>query len=160
MEGLTDTQIRLLRKSFAQLQPKSGIAGLLFYRNLFTLAPSLRPLFQTNIEIQGRKLMETLEFTVTTLEDPDALVPVLEALGRRHVAYGARDEDYAAVIRALLMTLRETLDRAFTTEVRDAWQAALEFVAGAMQRGAAPTVALKQDLTLFSRCGKDGQTIL
>ena len=31
---------------------------MIFYRNLFTVDPSLRPLFHTTIELQGRKFME------------------------------------------------------------------------------------------------------
>lgn len=73
---------------------QAAISSLVFYRNLFTLDPSLRPLFQTNIELQGRKLMEALEFTMATLENPAGLLPVLESMGRRHLSYGTRNEHY------------------------------------------------------------------
>jgi len=58
------------------------------------------------------------------------------------------------------MTLRETLDRAFTTKVREAWQAALEFVAGAMRRGAAPTLALKAEVSSAPRPATSEATTL
>src|SRR5215831_4471581 len=73
--GLTAKQIRLLRQSFALVEPKAGIAGLVFYRQLFTLDPSLRKLFQTSIDLQGRKLMESLGYTVATFENSEMLVP-------------------------------------------------------------------------------------
>jgi hypothetical protein len=37
--------------------------------------------------------MEALAFTVATLENPSKLVPVLEAMGRRHVTYGPSCKD-------------------------------------------------------------------
>ncbi len=42
-----------LRRSFNRIAPQSGIAAMIFYRNLFTLDPSLRSLFHTTIELQG-----------------------------------------------------------------------------------------------------------
>src|SRR5438477_6973908 len=84
---LAERKIHLLRQSFALIEPHAGIAGLAFYRNLFNLDPSLRPLFQSSIELQARKLMEALSYTIATLEEPQTLVPTLEAMGRRHVAY-------------------------------------------------------------------------
>lgn len=128
--------MRLLRQTFALVEVKAGIAGLVFYRQLFTLAPSLRKLFQTSIDLQGRKLMESLGYTVATLENPEMLVPVLESMGRRHVTYGARTEHYDIVITALLQTLEQILNTAFTPEAREAWNKALKFVAATMLRGA------------------------
>jgi hemoglobin-like flavoprotein len=136
-------QMRLLRESFRQIQPRAGIASLIFYRNLFTLDPGLRPLFQSSIELQGRKLMEALSYTVATIDSPEALVPALEALGRRHVSYGTRDEHYATVTKALLQTLEEILGRAFTADTRAAWKTALEFVAKTMKRGGEPVRELR-----------------
>jgi hemoglobin-like flavoprotein len=133
---LATLQIPLLRESFGLVESKAGITGLIFYRQLFTLDPSLRSLFHTSIELQGRKLMEALTYTIDALEQPTRLVPVLEALGRRHIAYKVKPEHYPIVIAALLTTLSEVLETAFTGEVRDAWEAALNFVSMVMQRGA------------------------
>jgi hemoglobin-like flavoprotein len=49
--------------------------------------------------------MEALSQTVATLENPARLVPILEGMGRRHVSYGVKAEDYDTVIEALLRTL-------------------------------------------------------
>lgn len=80
--------------------------------------------------------MEAMEFTLALLENPAELVPVLEALGRRHVSYGTRNEHYATMTRAMLRTLRETLGDAFTPEAEEAWTVALGFIHEAMIRGA------------------------
>ena len=143
---MTEQQIHLLRGSFALIEPKAVAAGLTFYRNLFTLDPSLQAMFQTSIELQSRKLMEALGYTIAALENPKALVPMLEAMGRRHVSYGTRVEHYDIVLTALLQTLEEALGPAFTVEVRSAWSEGLTFVADTMKGGAAATQALKQEM--------------
>jgi hemoglobin-like flavoprotein len=137
----SEARIQLLRQTFALLEPHAGIAGLIFYKNLFRLDPSLRQLFQTSIELQARKLMEALGYAISTLEQPAELIPALEAMGRRHVAYGVRDEHYATVIQAMLLTVEEILVRDFTPLVRAAWNETLTFVADTMKRGAAQSAS-------------------
>ena len=141
---LSPAQGVLLRRSFNRIAPQSGIAAMIFYRNLFTLDPSLRSLFHTTIELQGRKFMDSLEYTVASLENPRALIPALEAMGRRHVTYGTKPGHYATLVKALLQTLGECLENEFTPEVETAWRRALEFVAETMQRGAAHVHALTE----------------
>ncbi len=136
-EAMTSEQVQLLRDSFARVEPQADIAALVFYRHLFTLAPELRALFNTSIELQGRKLMESLRYTIATLEKPAELVPVLEGMGRRHVTYGTKNEHYELVQQAMLLMLSEVLGRNYTAETATAWGEALEFVSAAMQRGAA-----------------------
>ncbi len=124
---------------------------MIFYRNLFTLDPSLRSLFHTTIELQGRKFMDSLEYTVASLENPQTLIPELEAMGRRHVTYGTKPGHYATVVKALLQTLGECLEKEFTPEVETAWQRALEFVAETMQHGAAHVHVLTEGGKLHTR---------
>jgi hemoglobin-like flavoprotein len=142
---MTKRQIKLLRESFARVEPQGSIAALVFYRHLFTLDPSLRALFKTDIEIQSRKLIEALAFTVASLENPKALVPVLEDMGRRHFGCGVRDEHYDTVNTALLQSLQEILGKALTGEVRRAWKTALLFVSETMKRGAAQVSKLQNE---------------
>src|SRR5262245_23296309 len=97
-------KLNLLRSSFARIDAQGEIAGLVFYQKLFTLEPTLQPLFQTSIELQTRKLMDSLRYIVATIENPTVLAPALEAMGRRHVTYGARKPHYELVIKALLET--------------------------------------------------------
>ena len=106
-------------------------------KSLNTKAVALAVLEGHSIELQAHKLMEALSYTIATLENPQALVPALEAMGRRHVTYGARNGHYDTVIRALLLTLDETLAGRFSPAVREAWNEALTFVADTMKRGAA-----------------------
>ena len=154
---LSPAQGVLLRRSFNRIAPQSGIAAMIFYRNLFTLDPSLRSLFHTTIELQGRKFMDSLEYTVASLENPRTLIPALEAMGRRHVTYGTKPGHYATIVKALLQTLDECLEKEFTPEVETAWRRALELVAETMQRGAAHIHALTESGNLPAKsAGKAG----
>jgi hemoglobin-like flavoprotein len=140
---LTDRQRALVRETWAAVVPIAPAAAALFYSRLFELDPTLRRLFgRTDIADQGKKLMQTLAVAVASLDRLDALLPVVEALGRRHVSYGVRDEHYATVGEALLWTLEQGLGTAFTAEVREAWATTYLTLAGVMQRAAAtvPTI--------------------
>ena len=130
-------KLSLLRSSFKRITEQSQITGLIFYQKLFASEPSLKRLFHTSIELQTRKLMESLGHTVAGLEKPKKLVPVLEAMGRRHVTYGVRNDDYDLLIKALLETFKEVLGKAFTPALHQAWDEALCFVATTMKQGAA-----------------------
>lgn len=134
---MTPIEADLVRQTFAQAEAKAGIAALTFYQRLFELDPSLRPLFHADIEEQGRKLMLALRYTVDTLESPQALQPVLESMGRRHVGYGVRDEHYDTVGAALLGMLEQVLGPAFTPETAEAWGKAYGHVAAVMKHAAA-----------------------
>jgi len=113
--------------------PIADTAAALFYARLFELDPALRPMFRGDMHEQGRKLMAMLKMVVNGLTRLEALVPAIEALGRRHVGYGVRDEHYAVVGSALLWTLGQGLGESFTPETEAAWSTAYTILATVMQ---------------------------
>lgn len=134
---LSSEQISLVRASWQQVMPISETAAVLFYDRLFELDPSLRPMFaHSDMAEQRRKLMQTLAVVVAGLGRIEELLPAVQALGRRHVGYGVRDEHYAVVGEALLWTLGKGLGDGFTDDVRAAWLAAYMLLAGVMQQAA------------------------
>src|SRR5262245_39941722 len=137
---MTPEQKQLVKESFALVEPIAETAAALFYARLFELDPSLRPMFRGDITEQGRKLMQTLAVVVHGLDRLPTLIPAVEALGRRHVGYGVRDEHYTTVATALLWTLEQGLGPAFTPAAREAWTAAYVMLATVMQRAAAGVV--------------------
>jgi nitric oxide dioxygenase len=126
-------QIALVQSSFAKVAPISQSAASLFYGRLFELAPEVRPLFKGNIEEQGRKLMQVIAFAVNALNDTDALLPAVRALGGRHGAYGVKDAHYDIVGEALIWSLEQGLGDAFTPPVRDAWTETYTLLASVMK---------------------------
>ncbi|MGM9490077.1 globin family protein [Ideonella sp. YS5] len=132
-------QVRLVRESFALVQPIASQAAALFYDNLFDSDPSLRGMFRGDMVAQGERLMSMIGAAVGLLERPDALVPVLRNLGGRHVGYGVRDHHYATVGAALIETLEQGLGDAFTPEVREAWVTLYGVVSRTMMEGSLET---------------------
>ena len=104
---------------------------------MIVLDPSLRGLFQHDIERQGEKLMQALRYAVGTVDSPRELQPVLESLGRRHVYYGVKESHYDTVGAALLDTISHLLGPAFTPEVKEAWLATYTLMADIMKNAAA-----------------------
>jgi hemoglobin-like flavoprotein len=130
-------RIALLRESFGRVAPIAGPAAALFYQRLMEADPSTRPLFaRTDMAAQGGKLMQAIGMAVASLERPDLLVPKLQDMARRHVAYGVQRSHYASVGAALLWTLDEALGESFTPEMRDAWAEAFAILADVMMDAA------------------------
>jgi len=130
-------QIQLVQSSFARVEPIADTAATLFYTRLFELDPSLRLMFKGDIAEQGKKLMTTLTVVVRGLTRLDAIVPAVQALGRRHVGYGVADEHYDTVAEALLWTLQQGLGEYFTPDVAAAWSTAYGILADVMKAAAA-----------------------
>jgi len=133
---MTPRQIELVRTSFAQVAPIAGSVARLFYGRLFELDPSLRPLFKSDFEEQGNKLMTMIGGVVGTLDQPEKLLPLAQNLGRRHAAYGVEDLHYETVGAALLWTLDKGLGADFTLEVEQAWAAAYGLLSTTMSTAA------------------------
>jgi len=129
-------QKELVQTSFEQVRPIADAAAALFYNRLFELDPTLRPLFKGDMKEQGRKLMDMITLAVKGLDRPEALLPALAALGRRHADYGVNKHDYETVGEALIWTLEQGLGPSFTPDVREAWEAIYGFIAGAMREAA------------------------
>jgi hemoglobin-like flavoprotein len=133
---MTPQQISIVQTSFKKVAPIAELAADLFYARLFELDPQLRLLFKSDMKRQGMTLMAMLTSAVRGLDNPEALVPVLKSLGRRHAVYGVKDAHYATVAQALLDTLKHALGDEFDDETREAWTAVYSLMASVMQMGA------------------------
>jgi nitric oxide dioxygenase len=129
---INDQQKALVRTSWEKVTTMTATAAALFYARLFELDPSLRPLFTTDLKEQGEKLMKMLGLAVKGLEKPEALVPVLQDMARRHQGYGVEVRHYATVGAALLDTLEKGLGDAFDPPTRQAWTDVYALISGVM----------------------------
>jgi hemoglobin-like flavoprotein len=134
---MTPEQIKRVQDSFAKVRPIAGTAADLFYGRLFEIAPQVRALFPEDMAEQKQKLMAMLGLAVANLAHPETVVPALQDLGRKHVAYGTQAAHYEPVGAALLWTLEQGLGPNFTPEVREAWTETCALVARVMQQAAA-----------------------
>lgn len=118
---LTEKQIELIEDSFGLVIPISDQAASIFYTRLFEILPEAKSLFHNDIELQGKKLMEMLSYLVGSLNNLVEIIPIIQSLAKRHVAYGIKNEYYQHVGESLLYTLEKGLGDEFTLEVKDAW---------------------------------------
>ena len=61
---MTPEQIKIVRSTFAQVMVQKMEAGRLFYDRLFVIAPDTRAMFRGDVDVQARKLMDTLALAV------------------------------------------------------------------------------------------------
>jgi|SRR5688572_20563128 len=137
---MTPQQKTLVQESFKKVAPIAPLAADLFYARLFEIDPELRLLFKSDMKRQGMTLMTMIGTAVRGLDNPDALVPVLKNLGRRHMVYGVKDKHYGTVAQALLDTLQHAMGPEFDDEMRAAWTAVYSLMASVMQMGAREVV--------------------
>lgn len=130
----TQHQKELVQKTWTSVEPIAETAAGLFYNRLFELDPSLKALFSTDIKEQGRKLMKMITTAVRGLDNLDALIPAVQALGKRHAGYGVKGEHFATVAAALLWTLEKGLGDAWNEEVKAAWVVVYTVLATVMKQ--------------------------
>lgn len=130
---MTDDQIQMIQRTFGKVALIRQQAAAQFYDRLFTLDPTLKPLFKGNMGEQGEKLMATIATAVRHLKNPDAIRDSIAKMGQRHRGYGVQDRHYDTVAAALLWTLEKNLGPEFTPDVRKAWTEMYVMVAGIMK---------------------------
>jgi hemoglobin-like flavoprotein len=133
---INSEQIKVVKTSFAKIEPLAEEAGVLFYARLFELDPGLRPLFTGDIRQQGNKLLEMLGMAVRALDNFDAIVPIVRESGVRHANYGVEERHFETVAEALFWTFEAALDEDFTIETKEAWTAVYNHLARTMKDAA------------------------
>jgi NAD(P)H-flavin reductase/hemoglobin-like flavoprotein len=124
--------VRLIRESWAGVEPHSEEMGRQFYATLFRIVPETRDLFPVNMEVQRSRLMRALVHVVQMIDRPDELVPFLEQLGRDHRKFGVLTEHYDAVGHALIDAISSFAGDTWTPAVSEAWNDAYASVSAAM----------------------------
>ncbi len=123
----------LVQASWQKVLPIAEQFAETFYGKLFALDPKLNPLFTTDMDKQGRKLISALHVLVLTLGNFDAFTVQVRTISQRHRAYGVTNSDYATFGEALLWTLEQGLDEDFSLEVELAWRKAYDLVTEVMR---------------------------
>ena len=126
----------ILRETFGLLAPNAEKMVLRFYDELFERFPAVVPMFKNTTKAkQAKMLVPALKLVIDNIDDPDKLVPVLQAMGQRHQGYGAVPEHYGAVAETLMDVMKEFAGKAWTKQVHNAWSDALNLVAETMLGG-------------------------
>ena len=129
---MTERQILLVKNSWSYVVVNSEEAGLLFYKRLFEVAPSVEHMFTTDKKEQARKLMNMVTLVVTKLQKLDDILNEVKNLAQRHGKYGAQPAHYKVVGECLLWTLAKGLGERWNKETEEAWIAAYTILSDAM----------------------------
>ncbi len=92
-----------------------------FYALLFQKAPETQVLFNGDMQAQGVKLINTLNFIVDHLDEPDQLLPAARDLAIRHVSYGVAPEQYDVVGACLIEAMQSILGVEFDEAAQNDW---------------------------------------
>jgi NAD(P)H-flavin reductase/hemoglobin-like flavoprotein len=124
--------VRLVRESFAVVEPQHDEVAKFFYGMLFSLSPGAREMFPANMQVQRSRLLRALVHFVQLVDRPDDLYPFLRQLGRDHRKFGVISTHYEAVGTALIHAVRKFSGRSWTDEIERAWAEAYTIMARAM----------------------------
>lgn len=141
---ITPEQRALVQQTWQQVVPIADTAARVIYNRLFEIDPQLRVMFdRVEIKSQRRKLIQALAMVVDRLDRIEELVPVIEALGRRHATYGVSDAHYETVGAALIWTLEKGLGKAWSEEVKAAWTEVYVLLSKVMRGAAAESMTAR-----------------
>ena len=128
--SLTNEEKELVSQSFFKVSADVDQAAKVFYDRLFEISPDTYALFQdTDMQKQGRILMQMLDRVVESLYQRDPIEDEMKALGKRHIQYGVDVSQYQFFGEALLGMLEQILGRSFTPELQAAWKKAFQLMA-------------------------------
>jgi hemoglobin-like flavoprotein len=121
-----------LKGSWANVAAFGDDVPLYFYSHLFLSHPEVRSMFPIQMSGQRDKLVAALGAVVSSVDELDKVVPLLEQLGRDHRRFAVITEHYAAVGASLLATLKKFLGPLWTPDLADTWAQAYGLVAKVM----------------------------
>ena len=133
---LSDQNLDRIRATWSLAMSDPARTSTLFYSTLFRLDPSTKPLFVGDLELQGRKLIQTLAFIVDHLDDLETLLPAAHDLAISHVSFGVTADQYDTVGAALITTLQKLLGAGFTPHDTEIWTDVYTVLATHMVRSA------------------------
>jgi nitric oxide dioxygenase len=128
---MSERDFELVRASIEQIGDRSTALSKLFYTRLFQLDPSLSDIFDGGVAMLNRKFVNML-LTFKSAKGMEKLRPALESMAKRHVGYRAAPRHFLLFRDCLLESLAELLGDEFTPDLRAAWEALYDEVAGIM----------------------------
>jgi NAD(P)H-flavin reductase/hemoglobin-like flavoprotein len=123
--------IPAMRASFAKAAAHGDQVPLWFYSHLFLSHPETREMFPVSMAHQRDRLFSALGEVVARVDDLDALVPILQQLGRDHRKFGTLAAHYPAVGASLLATLQH-FDDEWDDALAASWTEAYGLIAEVM----------------------------
>lgn len=126
---LTDKQKQLISETYVIVSRRAYSTAEIFYERLFTVAPSLKGMFKTDMVEMRHKFIGQIGDVVKAMEQGKDATQALQALGQRHIRYGVQPHYYQVFGEAFLWALEQVIGDRFTPEVREAWAALYNTIA-------------------------------
>src|SRR5436190_24232357 len=132
---MTPNQIAAVQTSWEAIAPRAEAIATTFFSRLFANDQRVAAHFD-RIDLQSHRtqFIAALDQLVESLDDPDHLVAIAGAFGRRHTGYHVEERHFDSFREALLEVLEPALGPRFTPELRSAWTEAYALVASLMLR--------------------------
>ena len=127
-----------VRETWAQAIVHREALANSFYTLLFQRAPQTQVLFKGDMQEQGVKLIDTLNFIIDHLDDTDQLLPAARDLAIRHVSYGVDPAHYDMVGACLIEAMGTILGPDFDEAAGAAWAETYTGLVGYMLEEAYP----------------------
>lgn len=141
---MTPDAIKAIKASYAEVTGTPRQLASLFYKELFSAAPNLRPLFPQDLhDLQGH-FEAALALVVRNLDEMDTLRGPLRDLGAQHVHWGARPEDYVTARNALVAAIG-ALSPKWDSTLDGYWRQAVTAIIVPMLEGAAVHTAIEAE---------------
>ncbi|HSD88481.1 MAG TPA: globin domain-containing protein [Kofleriaceae bacterium] len=116
------SHVRLLRETLELTLARDDTFPRRFYERLFDAHPDVRALFHRSTPgAQNKMFAQKLTALIDHIDDPDWLHRELPRLAASHTSYGVTAAMYPWVGEALIATLREACEDAWSDEAERAW---------------------------------------
>tara|TARA_R110000737_G_scaffold64737_1_gene92493 strand:+ start:767 stop:1183 length:417 start_codon:yes stop_codon:yes gene_type:complete len=132
---LTASEKNLIQASYIQLMKNEQGLAHCFYDVLFEMAPLIKPLFKGDRQLLEVHFNELICVAVEHVSHFEKLQLVLNELGIRHKAYGAKVSQFEIVKVALLLSIEYELKGQFNTAIKNAWAKYVDQISNEMMVG-------------------------
>ncbi|XP_041469276.1 uncharacterized protein LOC121419053 isoform X3 [Lytechinus variegatus] len=144
--AITTENKRLVQETWRKLATDPAKHGATMFAKLVTDYPAVGPLLpfgdeglsydqllvDPRVRAHGTRVMQTVGGAVDGLDDISSVVPILQELATRHIAYGVTKQHFSPAVSSLMYAIRQGLGRDYNSDVEKAWLAVLQVVVDTM----------------------------
>ena len=131
---MTPEQLSAICNSFDKALSMSPDLGSRFYLQLASDHPETKEIFDSiSMEAQHTRFISMLRIILIRMNDGLPVASLLQELGKQHVRFGVKEEDFEKFGTTLMKVLRELLGKEFDGHMCDAWVVVYEEITRIMK---------------------------
>ncbi len=132
---LTNNDKALIESTYAHLIINELNLAKCFYRNLFEMAPLIKPMFKKDTALVEVHFNELIHTAVKYIKNFEELKPELYDLGKKHRGFGVKVGQFKVVKAALLLSIEYELKGQFNNDIKVAWSNYIDQISAVMIEG-------------------------